>query len=150
MKQIYAFEKKEEYEKYRDVTHYSNLFLDDFDDEREDDIWFEEGICFYLPRRILLNEKEFNEITNAETELVEAFKDKYGNHSLADFGSSSYQGSLSSIMFDYWRSYLAVKFLVEVRANNDVKLVFDEYHKWDKDGRKVTLTEYFQINTLFN
>lgn len=133
-----------------ELTHHSDLFLDEFEDEREDSIWFEEGMCFYLPRKIMLSEKDFNEITNAETELVEVFKDQYGDHLLENFGSSSYRGSLSSIMFDYWRSYLAVKFLVEVRANNDVKLVFDEYHKWDKEGRKVTLTEYFQINSLFN
>lgn len=50
-----------------ELTPHSNLFVDEFDDEREDDIWFEEGMCFYLPRKILLNEMEFNKITNAET-----------------------------------------------------------------------------------
>ena len=130
-----------------ELTHHSDLFLDEFEDEREDSIWFEEGMCFYLPRKILLSEKDFNEVTDVETELVEVFKDEYGNHSLEDFGSSSYQGSLSSIMFDYWRSYLAVKYLVEVRANNDIKQVFNEYHRWDKEGRKVPLTEYFQLDT---
>lgn len=133
-----------------ELTHHSDLFLDGFDDEREDSIWFEEGMCFYLPRKILLSEKEFNEITNTETELFEAFKDKYGNHSLEDFGNSSYQGSLSSIMFDYWRSYLSVKYLVEVRANNDVKMVFDIYHRWHNEGRRVPLAEYFKLNSLFN
>ncbi|MGM9987628.1 MAG: hypothetical protein ACI35O_10415 [Bacillaceae bacterium] len=132
-----------------ELTHHSNLFLDDFEDERENSIWFEEGICFYLPRKLLLTEKEFNEITIAEMELVEIFKEKYGNHSIDDFGSNSYQNSLSSIMFDYWRSYLAVKFLVEEYANNNVKLVFDMYHKWDKEGRKVPLTQYFGLSTFF-
>lgn len=133
-----------------ELTHHSDLFLDEFEDEREDSIWFEEGMCFYLPRKILLSEKEFNGITNAETELFEAFKDKYGDHSLEDFGSNSYQGSLSSIMFDYWRSYLSVKYLVEVGANNDVKMVFDTYHRWHKEGRKVPLTEYFKLKSLLN
>ncbi|WP_073023863.1 hypothetical protein [Lutispora thermophila] len=132
-----------------ELTQHSDLFLDDFDDEKESGIWFEEGMCFYLPRKILLSEDEFNEITDIERELFEAFKDEYGNHSLKDFGSCSYQGTLSSTMFDYWRSYLAVKFLVEVHANNDIKLVFHEYHKWFKEGKKVTLTEYFDINSLF-
>src|SRR5699024_4228439 len=133
-----------------ELTHHSDLFLDEFNDDAEDGIWFEEGMCFYLPRKILLNEKEFNEITNVETELVEVFKDQYGNRSLEDFGSSTYQGSLSSIMFDYWRSYLAVKYLVEIRADNDVKLVFDEYHKWDKEGRKVPLMQYFDLSSMLN
>ena len=131
-----------------ELTHHSDLFIDEFEDERENSIWFEEGMCFYLPRKLLLTEKEFNEITNAEIQLFEAFKDKYGKHSLEDFGSGSYQGSLSSIMFDYWRSYLSVKYLVEVRANNNVKEVFDTYHKWDREGRKVPLTEYFELSPL--
>ena len=131
-----------------ELTHHSDLFLDEFDDESENGIWFEEGMCFYLPRKILLSEKEFNEITNTEIQLFEAFKDKYGKHSLEDFGSLSYQGSLSSIMFDYWRSYLSVKYLVEDRANNNVKQVFDTYHQWDREGRKVPLTEYFGIESL--
>ncbi len=127
-----------------ELTHHSDLFMDEFDDDRENSIWFEEGMCEYLPRKILLSEQEFDEITKIESELVEVFKDKYGHHSLDDFGTSSYEGSLSSIMFDYWRSYLAVKLLVE-RANNDVKSVFDKYHQWDKEGRKVSLTEYFGL-----
>ena len=133
-----------------ELTHHSNLFLDEFEDEREDSIWFEEGMCFYLPRKILLNEKEFNEITNVETKLVDVFKDEYGKHSLEDFGASSYQGKLSSIMFDYWRSFLAVKFLVEERADSDVKQVFKEYLKWHSEGRKQPLTEYFGIQELFD
>jgi hypothetical protein len=132
-----------------ELTHHSDLFLDDFDEERNDGIWFEEGMCFYLPRKILLNEKEFNEVTNVETELVETFKDQYGNHSLEEFGSSSYQGSLSEIMFDYWRSYLTVKFLVEEWAEHDVQSVFDAYHQWDRMGRRETLTAYFGVEDLF-
>lgn len=132
-----------------ELTHHLDLFLDEFDDEREEGIWFEEGMCFYLPRKILLNEKEFHEITQTETELVEAFKDEYGDHSLEDFGSSSYQGSISSILFDYWRSYIAVKYLVETVADNDIKSVFNEYHQWDQEGRILPLSEYFNIKDLF-
>lgn len=133
-----------------ELTHHSNLFLDDFGSEEESGIWFEEGMCFYLPRKILLNEIEFNEITKAEAELVEAFKQDYGNCSLENFGSKSYHGSLSSIMYDYWRSYLVVKYLVEVQANNDLKMIFNEYHKWDKEGRKVPLIQYFNLSGLYS
>ncbi|MDC3424426.1 hypothetical protein NC797_07880 [Aquibacillus sp. 3ASR75-11] len=129
-----------------ELTHHSDLFLDEFDDDRADSIWFEEGMCDYLSRKITLGEKEFNEITNVEKNLVNFFKDKYGNHSLDNFGSESYYGSLSSIMFDYWRSFLTVKYLVEVRSNNDIRQVFDEYHNWDNKGRKIPLTEYFNLN----
>lgn len=128
-----------------ELTHHSDLFLDDFDEDNEDGIWFEEGMCFYLPRKLLLNDQEFDQITNVETELYENFKGKFENHSLEEFGNSSYHGTLPSIMFDYWRSYLSVKYLVEVRANGNVQAVFNEYHKWDKEGRKEPLVKYFGL-----
>ncbi|KIL48500.1 hypothetical protein [Jeotgalibacillus soli] len=133
-----------------ELTHHSDLFLDEFEDERENSICFEEGICFYLPRKILLSEKEFNEITFTEMKLVEILEDKYGKHSVDNFGSSSYQCNLSSIMFDYWRSYIAVKHLIEVRANNNPNAVFKEYHNWHNEGRKVPLTQYFGLNSFFD
>ncbi|WP_018665525.1 hypothetical protein [Heyndrickxia acidiproducens] len=40
-----------------ELTHHSDLFLDDFEDGLENGIWFEEGMCFYLPRKLLLSEK---------------------------------------------------------------------------------------------
>jgi len=43
---------------------------------------------------------------------------------------------------------VAVKYLVEVLANNDVKWVFDEYHQWDKEGREVPLMQYFNLDSL--
>ncbi|MBM7578566.1 hypothetical protein JOD21_001226 [Jeotgalibacillus terrae] len=129
-----------------ELTHHSDLFLEDFDDEREDSIWFEEGMCEYLPRKFLLSEKEFDEITAVEEELVEAFSEEYGDRSIDEFGSGSYTSSLSSIMFDYWRSYLYIKHLVEVRFKDDIQAVFEEYHKWDQEGRICSLSEYFELD----
>ena len=74
-----------------------------------DSIWFEEGMCDYLARKYILSETEFMEIVNAEAQMIVLFKDKYGHHSLDEFGGESYQGSLTSIMFNYWRSFQAVK-----------------------------------------
>lgn len=133
-----------------ELTHHLDLFLDEFDDDREDGIWFEEGMCDYISRKFILDEDEFNKITNIELQLVNIFKDKYGNHSLEDFGSASYEGSLTSIMFDYWRSFLAIKYLVEEKANNDIKYIFNEYHNWHNEGRKKSLMAHFKIEELFN
>ncbi len=132
-----------------ELIHHSDLFLDEFDDEREDSIWFEEGMCEYMGRKFTLNEIEFTAISEVEAALVEMFKEKYGNHTLDAFGSSSYEGNLTSIMFDYWRSFLTIKYLVEERANGDIMKVFTTYHEWDKAGRKVPLTKYFQVEDLF-
>lgn len=109
-----------------ELTHHSDLFVDEFEGERDDSIWFEEGMCEYLPRKLLLSSEEFNEIAAIESRLLGVFKKEYGHRSINDFGSSSYLDSLSSIMFDYWRSFLAVKFLVENRFGNDIHSVFEK------------------------
>lgn len=110
-----------------ELTHHIDLFPDDFEDDNwESDIWFEEGMCFYLPRKLLLSEEEFHAITDVEETLEKEFRSTYGNHPLSEFGSESYSGNLTSIMYDYWRSYLAVKQLVD-EADGDVFGVFERY-----------------------
>lgn len=80
---------------------------------------------------------------------MELFKKDVGVHSLGRFGSGSYKGKLSHIMFDYYRSFLTVEYLVEIVAKGDVFAVFEEYHQWDREGRKVPLTEFFNVDELF-
>ena len=80
-----------------------------------------------------------------EMELVDVFGAQYGSRSIDEFGSYSYSGNLSSIMFDYWRSFLAIKHLVEERFDNDVLAVFAEYHRWHEEGQKTSLTEHFGL-----
>lgn len=129
-----------------ELTHHSDLFMEDFEDGNwEEEIWFEEGMCFYLPRKLLLTEEEFEEISTVEKTLIKEFKAEYGNHSLSEFGKKSYTGNLTSIMYDYWRSYIAVKELVE-RENGDVMTVFKRYHKWYNDGKKGSLLKFFKLD----
>lgn len=127
-----------------ELTHHSDLFLDEF----EDDIWFEEGMCEYLPRKLLLTKNEFETISAIEKELVDVFTEVYCGRSLDDFGNNSYTASLSSIMFDYWRSFLYIKYLVEDRYEHDIKAVFEEYHRWDREGRMLSLMEYFGLDKV--
>ncbi|WP_010096633.1 collagenase [Ornithinibacillus scapharcae] len=131
-----------------ELTHHLDLFPDEFDEERTDSIWFEEGMCQYLPRKYILSDEQFAEFTHIETELVHHFKDKYGNHTLDQFGQGSYAGSLTSIMYDYWRSFLAVKYLVEVQFNDDVYQVFKEYHRWIEFKEEKSLMEHFGITSI--
>jgi hypothetical protein len=132
-----------------ELTHHSDLFLDDFEDDRCDGIWFEEGMCDYLSRKYLLEKQEFKDIFDIEYKLIKLFRDKYGNHSLEAFGSSTYEGNLTGIMYDYWRSGVTIRYLVEEEYDNDILKVFEQYHKWDREGRKVTLLEYFGVENLF-
>ena len=127
-----------------ELTHHIDLFPDEFDDERHDSIWFEEGMCEYLPRKYLFTDEEFKQFVNIERKLVEVFENRYGGHSLDDFGAKSYEGSLTSIMYDYWRSFLAVKQLVD-QHNGKVRAVLDQYNEWHQSGRQMPLKEYFSI-----
>lgn len=126
-----------------ELTHHIDLFVDEFDDERHDSIWFEEGMCFYLPRKFCLSEAEFQKITDIEQSLVNCFIEEYGAHSLDEFGIASYKASISSIMFDYWRSYIKVKSLVE-HADGNIQHIFSLYEEWHEKGRKIPLTKYFE------
>jgi hypothetical protein len=124
-----------------ELTHHIELFPDDFDDN-DSGIWFEEGMCEYLPRRILLNDEAFEREMKHYEELVELFKSKYGSRSLEEFGAASYQANMASIMFDYWRSLLAVKFIVEDKYHGDIEKAFAVYNEWYDRHRDVTFSEY--------
>ncbi|HAZ39035.1 MAG TPA: hypothetical protein DCY39_04020 [Exiguobacterium sp.] len=102
----------------------------------------------YLPRKHLLSDIVFKQNTAYEMELVELFQEEYGNRSIDQFGSASYAGSLSSIMFDYWRSFLAIHYLIEERYDGDVLRVFEAYRIWHEQGRAVPLSEYFDLQTV--
>ena len=113
------------------------LFLDEF----------EEGMCDYLSRKLTLTEEEFKAISKVESTLMTVFQSEYNHLTLDDFGTQTHQASLSSIMYQYWRSFLTIKYLVEEQFNHDIHQVFTTYHEWDKGGRSIPLTEYFGITT---
>ncbi len=109
------------------------------------------GCANIYQKKLTLNENQFDEIAKNELELIHLFKDKYGKHSLDDFGTASYEAkNLTSIMYDYWRSFQTIKYLVEERSNNNIHLVFEVYHRWYKEGRKVSLTQYFNLDNFLN
>lgn len=129
-----------------ELTHHIELFPDEFEEERHNSIWFEEGMCEYLSQRMTLSEQRYNELRKNENLLIKLFKPKYGGFSLDDFGAGSYnQTSLASIMLNYWRSTAAIHFLVECRYEGDVKKVFSKYEEWHEKGRQQPLTKYFGV-----
>lgn len=132
-----------------ELTHHLELFIEDFDSERENSIWFEEGMCEYLSQKLTLSAEQYKELVAIESELIKLFKEKYGQHSLDEFGIGSYETtSLAAIMLNYWRSSKAVKYIVEDCHNGDIRKVFELYHAWDKVGRKVSLTTYFGVEAF--
>lgn len=132
-----------------EFTHHLDLFLDGFDDERYSGIWFEEGMCHYLSRKYLLKEEEFELISQVEWEYIMYYKNIFKLNSIEEFGAESYSNSMTKIMCDYYRSFHAIKKLVEEVGKGDPKIVFDLYQIWDKEGRKTSLSEYFKIQPTF-
>lgn len=129
-----------------ELTHHIELFPDEFEEERHNSIWFEEGMCEYLSQRMTLSEHRYNELRKNENLLIKLFKPKYGGFSLNDFGAGSYnQTSLASIMLNYWRSSAAVHYLIECCYEGDVMKVFSKYEEWHEKGRLQPLTEYFGV-----
>jgi len=129
-----------------EFTHHSDLFLDDFDDDRYNGIWFEEGMCHYLSRRYLLNNEEFESISQVEWDYIMYYKNIFTPSSIEGFGSESYSNSMERIMYDYYRSFHTVKKLVEVVGEGNPQKIFELYHDWEIKGRKTSLSEYFNIN----
>lgn len=129
-----------------ELTHHIDLFLDEFEDERTDSIWFEEGMCEYLSQKLTLSEQQYNELRKVDHLMIEIFKPKYGDFSLDEFGTSSYnQISTAAIMLNYWRSAAAIHYLVEHCHSGDVMKVFKLYHEWHEKGRETSLTEFFGV-----
>ena len=71
-----------------ELTHWSDLFLDDFADY-DANIWFEEGMVEYISRQYFLTEEEFAQERFCNQLLVDLFQEKHGWHSLDAFGKST-------------------------------------------------------------
>ena len=127
-----------------ELAHHSELFLEDFNSDYSDGIWFEEGMVEYISRRYFLSEKEFEAEAKINQQLVDLLKERYGNHSLEQFGKATYEGDYASIFFEYWRSFLAIKQIVE-DYDGDVRAVFEAYHKWNEENNGQTLVEWFDV-----
>lgn len=127
-----------------ELAHHSEYFLEDFNSDASNGIWFEEGMVEYISRKYFLTEEEFELETYFNQQLVDLLNDKYGNHSLEMFGASTYQNDYASIFFEYWRSFLTVKKIIE-EHNNDIFSVFESYHEWNRANNDTTLLEWFNI-----
>ncbi len=120
-----------------ELTHHSEFFLDDVD------VWFEEGMVEYISRKYFLTDKEYEKEKEVNKVLVNLFEEKYGFKPLNEFDSLRYNENYSEIFYYYWKSFLLVELLVNKFGS--INSVFDSYHKWDKDGRVVTLLEWFGV-----
>ena len=124
-----------------EFVHHSDLFIDE---AYEKSIWFEEGMCEYISRRFFLTEQEFDEEARINALLVAHYSAHNRVHSLEDFSVSTYKGNYSDIFFAYWRSFLAVKKIIDA-YNGDIHTVFVSYHEWFYSGCSIPLSQWFRL-----
>ncbi|MFC4560161.1 hypothetical protein ACFO3D_18550 [Virgibacillus kekensis] len=130
-----------------ELTHHSDFFHDDFDGD-EENMWFEEGLCFYIPRKLIYSAEKFERIMDVEKKLIDRYKAEYGDYTLDKFGEAGYRGgenfSYSAAFYDYWRSTITVKRLVEDYCDGNLQELIKIYTEWTEDDRKQKLIDYFR------
>ncbi|WP_226580550.1 hypothetical protein [Halobacillus litoralis] len=133
-----------------ELTHHADFFHSEFEDWDEagvENMWFEEGMCFYIPRKLILSSEKFDEIMEVERRLIEIYIEDFGEYTIDLFGESGYRGgddfSYSAAFYDYWRSTLIVHFLIEKYCNGEVKKLIAAYRKWVDEHVETNLQTFF-------
>ncbi len=126
-----------------ELAHHSELFMGDFESDREEGIWFEEGMAEYISSRYFLTTAEMEQSKKCEIALIKLFEEKYGHDSIETFGENTYDGSYASIFYNYWRSSLMIERLVDELGTIDS--VFEKYHEWYSTGTKLSLAQWFGL-----
>lgn len=130
-----------------ELVHHSDFFVDDFDDDYERNIWFEEGMCDYIARKHLLAQAQFDERLAIEEAIVHHYANQFGDHSIDDFGQATYaRQNLTEIFYEYCRSFIAVQHLVDVRYEGNLAEVLRIYNAWHSEGRKTSLAACFNTD----
>ena len=99
----------------------------------------------YISRSYFLTPEEFEQKTLIDQTLVDLLKQKYGEHSLEEFGAATYEGDYASIFFEYWRSFLAISKIV-MDFDGNIPAVFRSYRQWGETERETPLTEWFHVS----
>ncbi|WP_414049595.1 hypothetical protein [Macrococcus animalis] len=130
-----------------ELTHHIDLFLAEFDDENPtcEDMWFEEGMATFLPRKFFFNDALFDEVYQLEKDLFDYYAQGYDDITLENFTYDIYSKNETYIMSHYWLSFIKVTDLVRF-YEYDIKKIFDTYHQWDSKGRTEHLYEYLITN----
>ncbi len=127
-----------------ELAHQSEMFLEGgFYEDENISIWFEEGMVEYISKKYFLTEEEYQEEKAFNSYLVDRFEKLTGYNSVDGFLPKVYSEHIAVILYYYWKSFLAIDFLVE--KYKTVREVFAKYHKWDEMGRTVSLSKWFNL-----
>ncbi|MGX1265683.1 hypothetical protein RKD55_003487 [Rossellomorea marisflavi] len=127
-----------------ELTHHVDFFHTDFEELDEENMWFEEGLCFYIPRKVMLPEEKFKSIMKVEACLIDRYKEEYGDCTLDRFGECHGEESeYASAFYDYWRSTLVVDALINRYCDQRVEKLIDYYREWANGSKTSNLQTYF-------
>ncbi|GAA0603187.1 hypothetical protein GCM10009001_20200 [Virgibacillus siamensis] len=99
-------------------------------------MWFEEGLCFYLPRKVLMSNDQLRGITKVEEKLIEEFQNFFGTYTLNFFGQSD-EGGFTGALYDYWRATWLITYLAENYLEGNIDGLLDLFEKWKGSGERL-------------
>ncbi|VXB15953.1 conserved hypothetical protein [Bacillus sp. 349Y] len=127
-----------------ELTHHVDFFHTDSEELDEENMWFEEGLCFYIPRKVMLSEEKFNAVMNVEACLIDQYKEEYGHYTLDRFGACHGEGTdYSAAFYVYWRSTFVVDALIKRYCDQRVERMIDCYREWAESSKVTNLQTYF-------
>lgn len=126
-----------------ELAHHSELFIDEVYDSSKG-IWFEEGMVEYISRRYFLTDEEFQREAYINRHLVFLYEEHHEAHPLQTFGESTYRCDYAAIFYEYWRSFLAINYIIE-QHNGDIQAVFKSYRQWFDSRSELPLEQWFGI-----
>lgn len=127
-----------------ELTHH----LHRFSDTPEQAAWFEEGFCFYAPRKHLLPTARWSQLQRVERVLIETHEARLGGHPVWQFGFGNTEGKWTDALFDYWRAIHTVSHLGETYAHGDLKYLLTLFDQWKSQHEQTSRLDAFLIEAL--
>ncbi len=127
-----------------ELTHHLRLFAE----TPEEAMGFEEGFCFYAPRKRLLSSGRLAQLHQAEQALIQAHEARLGGHPIWQFGLTDSGTAFTDALFDYWRAIRAVSQLGETYAQGDLSSLLALFDQWRRQDARRSRFDTFLVEAL--
>lgn len=127
-----------------ELTHHLQVFTS----VPEEAAWFEEGFCFYVPRKQLLAADRRVQLQHLEKTLIDVYAERLGGHPIWQFGRSDTGGGFTEALFDYWRAISAVSRLIDHYAQGDSGRVLALFTQWNDQPERESRLDEFLVAAL--
>jgi hypothetical protein len=127
-----------------ELTHHLHIFAD----TPEEAMWFEEGFCFFLPRKHLLTAARAMQLQAVEQALIERHTERLGGHPIWQFGLSDRGEGWADALFDYWRAIRTVSTIADTYAGGESKTLLALFSTWKQQPDRGIHLHEFLIDAL--